>query len=162
MRPLGTQHGTVVLGHSTEATLARVYAAFTDPLELARLGMAGGGPRLILDEADFRVGGGDRYRLGTGTHPRFDGQTLYHDIVPARRLVTTDIVASGDVTLTVALSTLEFASVGQHTKIKLTAQVVTLVEEDEVCSRYAILFANLDCHLGVAALTLRQPPLLRR
>ena len=35
---LEAQHGTVVLGHTCEAPVALVYAAFADPLELARLG----------------------------------------------------------------------------------------------------------------------------
>ena len=104
-----------------------------------------------VDAGYVRVGGRDVFRFGRGNSLRFRGESIYHDIMPERRIVSSDIVSEGDVRLWVAATTLELTPMGPRTQLKLTAQVVWLdgaddVEGSDAC--YAALLAGLDRHLG--------------
>jgi uncharacterized protein YndB with AHSA1/START domain len=146
-----TQHSTLVQARSFEAPAARVFRAVSDPIERMRIYAAGAELTVAFEQLDLRVGGRDVFRFGRGNSLRFRGESIYHDIVPERRIVSSDIVSEGDVRLWVAATTLELTPMGPRTQLKLTAQVVWLdgadaVEGSDAC--YAALLAGLDRHLG--------------
>ena len=144
------QHTTIVVLRTYDAPVARVFAAISDPDE--RLRLNGGGDQLTIlpEEADLRVGGHDVFRFGRGDNLRFRREFIYHDIVPERRIVSTEIVCDGDVRLWVAATTLEFTAVGERTQLKVTAHIVRLEDADIDGSapRYEALLDNLERHLG--------------
>ena len=67
---------------------------------------------VVVEQADLSVGGHDVFKFGRGGNPRFRRQSIYHDIVPERRIVSTEIVCDGEVRLWVAATTLEFTPHG--------------------------------------------------
>lgn len=145
------QHSTVMQARAYEAPVARVFRAVSDPIERMRIYAAGAELTVAFEQLDLRVGGRDVFRFGRGNSLRFRGESLYHDIVPERRIVSTDIVSEGDVRLWIAATTLELTPLGPRTQLKLTAQVVWLdgadaVEGSDAC--YAALLAGLDRHLS--------------
>jgi uncharacterized protein YndB with AHSA1/START domain len=146
-------HSTMVLGRAFDATVARLYAALSDPAERALVGAAGDATVVVLDEADFRVGGREAFRFGSRINPRFRGQSLYHDIVPERRIVSTDMVYEREQLLSITVATLELEGEGCRTRVKLTAQIAWLDGADaldEPTLRYDTLLANLERHVGRA------------
>lgn len=151
------QHATFVLGRTCEAPLGRIWAAFSEPTERARLGAAGATMTVAVERADFLVGSSERHRFGSRSQPRFHGEIIYHDIVPEGRIVATEFTREGDVLLSVALTALEFRASGDQTHLKATTQTMYLGEPEgctDLSSRYEILFGNFDAYLGL-------PPRLR-
>src|SRR5262245_1732254 len=107
------QHSTVVLARTYDASAARIFRAISDPIERMRVYAASGQLTVAFEQIDLRVGGRDILRFGRGNDLRFRGESIYHDVVPERRIVCTDIVSEGDVRLWVAVATLELAPLGQ-------------------------------------------------
>lgn len=146
-----SHHSTIVLAQTFDVAIERLYAAIADPGERRQVWAAGDEMTLILDEADLHVGGRDVYRFGPANAPRFRGQSIYHDIVPACRIVSTDMVWEGTSRLlSVALTTLELASPGHGTRLKITSQLVWLDDGDAVegaDARCQTLIDNLASHL---------------
>ena len=145
------QHSTVVLARTYDASVARIFRAISDPIERMRVYAASEWLTVAFEQIDLRVGGRDIFRFGRGNSLRFRGESIYHDVVPERRIVCTDIVCEGDVRLWVAATTLELTSVGQRTQLRLTAQVVWLdgadaVEGSDAC--YETLLASLGRYLS--------------
>ena len=131
MSRLSSHHSTIVLARTFDVAIERLFAAIADPGERRQVWAAGDEMTLILDEADLHVGGRDVYRFGRANAPRFRGQSIYHDIVPACRIVSTDMVWEGTSRLlSVALTTLELASPGHGTRLKITSQLVWLDDGD--------------------------------
>jgi uncharacterized protein YndB with AHSA1/START domain len=121
-----TQHGTVVFERTYDAPISRVYAALADPVARARWSAPSDTSIFVYDEADFRVGGRDIFRCDSRSDPRHRGETRYHDIVPERRIVSTEVVDELDQRLSVAVITVELERKDERTKLKLTVQVVSL------------------------------------
>lgn len=151
MSRYASHHSTIVLARTFDHAVERVYAAIADPTERRDVWASGDTMRLVLDEADFHVGGRDVYRFGQPGVPRFRGQSIYHDIVPACRIVSTDMVWEGAARLlSVALTTLELASPGHGTRLKITSQLVWLDDGDTIegsDARLQTLIDNLARHL---------------
>ena len=149
MSPRAAQHSTIVVMRTYDAPVARVFAAIADPGQRLRL-YSGGELTIRPEEADLRVGGHDVFKFGRGDNLRFRRESIYHDIVPERRIVSTEIVCDGDVRLWVAATTLEFTPVGERTQLKVTAHIVRLEDADIDGSapRYEALLDNLERHLG--------------
>lgn len=146
-------HDTVVLARTFDASIARVFAAISDPVGRARVYGAGGRSTVIFSAVDVRPGGRDVFQFGSGDGRRFRGECIYHDIVPERRIVCTDLVFEGDVPLWVGVATLQFASIASRTQLKITAQGVWLDGADTIegaDARYATLLENLDRYLNTA------------
>jgi uncharacterized protein YndB with AHSA1/START domain len=80
----------------------------------------------VYDETDFRVGGRDIFRCGSSSDPRYRGETHYHDIVPERRIVSTEVVDELDKRLSADVITVELERAGERTKLKLTVQIVSV------------------------------------
>ncbi len=143
-------HSTLVFRRVLAAPAARVFAALSDPEERSLLGARGDETVILLDEADFRVGGREAFRFGARRNPRFRGRTTYHDIVPGRRIVATDVVYDQEELLSITVATVEIEPRGAGTQVKVTAQVAWLDGADareETTLRYETLIANLDRYL---------------
>ena len=121
-----SDHATRALERFYPVPVERVFAEFADPVARTRWS-APSGDALIYDEADFRVGGRDRFRCGPKGDPKFHGETLYHLIVPNERVITSETVDSGGQRLAVALTTLDFEATGDGTTLRITVQMVSLV-----------------------------------
>lgn len=150
MRDASTSHSTIVLGSMFDAAASDVYAAFSDPRELQRLGAAGTGAAVVVDEVDFQPGGRCVYRFGARRRPRFRGSMNYVDIVPGHRIVATEAVFEREIALTLSITTLEFRAIGAGTELKLTVQSAALDGADGIEGAgpgSEILFANLGPYL---------------
>jgi uncharacterized protein YndB with AHSA1/START domain len=121
-----THHGTVVFERTYDAPISCVYAALADPVARASWSAPSDTSIFIYDETDFRVGGRDVFRCGSSSDPRYRGETRYHDIVPGRRIVSTEVVDELDKRLSAAVITVELERAGESTKLKLTVQIVSL------------------------------------
>lgn len=150
MRDASTSHGTIVIGSIFDAAASDVYAAFSDARELQRLGAAGSGPAVVVDEVDFRLGGRCVYRFGNRRRPRFRGLMSYIDIVPGHRIIATEAIFEREMALSVSISTLELRTLGAGTELKLTVQTAALDGADRIEGAgpgSEILFANLVPYL---------------
>jgi uncharacterized protein YndB with AHSA1/START domain len=120
------QHATITLEHSYSAPVERVFSQFADPV--ARAGWsAPSNDVLIYDESDFRVGGKDVFRCGPKGDPKFRGETHYLQIVPNARVVSSETLDMNDQRLAVTLTTLEFESTKDGTRLTVTVQIVSFV-----------------------------------
>jgi uncharacterized protein YndB with AHSA1/START domain len=120
------QHATIAVERSYRAPVERVYSEFADPVARARWSTPANDV-LIYEETDFRAGGRDVFRCGPRTDPKFRGETSYHLIVPNKRVVSTETLDVDGERLAVSLSTLDFETTDEGTKLKLTVQIVSLV-----------------------------------
>ena len=81
-----SQHATIVLERTYQAPLERVFSEFADPVARARWSPPSNDV-LIYDQTDFRAGGRDLFRCGHKNDPKLCGETMYHLIVPNKRVV---------------------------------------------------------------------------
>ena len=102
------EHATFVVERKYEASPERAFAAWADPKAKARW-FVGSDAHL---ELDFRVGGRERSR-GTAPDGRaYSYEALFHDIVPAERIVYTYEMFLEGTRISVSLATVEFTPVG--------------------------------------------------
>jgi uncharacterized protein YndB with AHSA1/START domain len=131
-----SHHDKFVIERTLSAPLARVYAAWADPLAKARwFGGAPGQWELLLRESDFRVGGRERLKGAWQSGVTSDFVCVYHDIVPERRIVYTYDMFMGDRHLSVSVATIEFEAAGAGTRMRVTEQGVFLDDQDDAASR---------------------------
>lgn len=141
------QHSTIILARTYNAPIARVFAAVSDPGERARVFAGNGIMTIEFAQSDLRIGGRDSFLFGHETHRRFRGETIYHDIVPERRIVCTDIVYADDNRLWIGVATLEFIPVGHRTQLKVSVHMVWLDDAENhegSDGRYAALLEALE------------------
>src|ERR1700676_4736425 len=120
------QHATIVLERTYRVPVERVFSEFADPVARARWSPPSNDV-LIYDQTDFRAGGRDVFRYGPKDDPKFRGETLYHLIVPNKRVVSSETLDADGQRLAVSLNTLDFEPTGESTNLKLTVQMVSLV-----------------------------------
>lgn len=120
------QHATIILERSYRAPVERVFSEFADPGARARWSPPSN-EVLIYDVTDFRAGGRDAFRCGPPSDPKFRGETLYHLIVPNKRVVSSETLDADGQRLAVSLNTLDFEATGEGTNLRLTVQMVSLV-----------------------------------
>jgi uncharacterized protein YndB with AHSA1/START domain len=125
------QHATLTFEHSYPVPIERVFAEFADPVARAAWS-APSNDELIYDEANFCEGGRDRFRCGPKDAPRFHGETVYHLIVPHKRVVSTESLGAEGQHLAVALTSLEFEATTDGTHLKMTVQMVSFVGPDMI------------------------------
>src|ERR1700730_16330702 len=119
-----SRHATIVLERTYRASLERVFSEFADPVARARWSPPSNDV-LIYDQTDFRAGGRDVFRCGPRNDPRFRGETLYHLIVPNKRVVSSETLDTDGQRLAVSLNTLDFETTGEGTHLRLTLQTVS-------------------------------------
>lgn len=112
------KHHTFTVERTYPATVARVFAAWSDPKSKARW-FAGADNEHDLD---FRVGGAE---TTTAKHP--DGHLMvfashYQDIVPNERIVYSSTLTGDNVLSTVSLTTVELVPDGDSTRLVLVEQ----------------------------------------
>jgi uncharacterized protein YndB with AHSA1/START domain len=119
-------HATITLERSYSASPERVFSAFADPVTRAQWSPSSG-DAFIYDHADFREGGHDQFRCGPKNDPKFRGETIYHLIVPNKRVISTETVETDGQRLAISLNTLDFEPHATGTNLKLTVQLISLV-----------------------------------
>ena len=119
------RHATLAFERRCAAPVERVFAAYADVVERARLGTPSEAAALIYDEADFRVGGRDTFRCGSKDDPQYLGETHYHDIVPDSRIVSSETIDAAGVRLSAALNTMTFEADGSGTRILVIVQMIS-------------------------------------
>jgi uncharacterized protein YndB with AHSA1/START domain len=122
------EHATFVLERTYEAPPERVFAAWAS-VEAKRQwwGPREDGPAI---ELDFEVGGRERF-VGT----LYTYSALYQDIVPGQRIVYTYEMYREQDRISVSVATVEFASAGNGTALRMTEQGVFLDGHDTVAQR---------------------------
>ena len=101
-------HATFVVERKYEASPERAFAAWADPEAKARW---------FVDsdaylELDFRVGGRESSRGTAPDGSAYSYEALFHDIVPAQRIVYTYEMFLDRTRISVSLATVEFTPVG--------------------------------------------------
>lgn len=122
-------HDTFVLERDYPKTPAAVFAALSEPA-LKRRWFADSPNHDIQDfTMDFRVGGRENlsYRF-TGEAPIkgmiLTNDTVFQDIVPDQRVVTTSVMTLGNKRITAALMTFELRATATGTRLTCTHQAV--------------------------------------
>jgi hypothetical protein len=92
MNNTATDHATIVVKHTVNVPVARAYGAFANAREREAWAAPSGTAIFIYDETDFRIGGRDIARCGAKDEPRFRVEARYVDIVPLRRIVSTETI----------------------------------------------------------------------
>jgi uncharacterized protein YndB with AHSA1/START domain len=137
------QHGTIRLERRYKAAPKRVFAAWAEAEARAKWDVPG--RWLIAEQSfDFREGGRERKRFGPRDDPRFVADTIYLDIVPQRRIVFSYSMTSGDVPISVSLTTVELSPDGRGTHLLLTEHIVFLDGGDNAANREEGLSSMLD------------------
>lgn len=137
------QHGTIRLERTFKASPARVFAAWAEPKARAKWDVPG---RWVIAEQtfDFREGGRELKRFGPTDDPRFVTDTLYIDVVPARRIVFSYSMSGRGTPISVSLTTVELSPDGRNTHLLLTEQIVFLDGNDNTANREEGLASMLD------------------
>jgi uncharacterized protein YndB with AHSA1/START domain len=113
------EHATFVVERKYEASPERAFAAWADPEAKARW-YVDSDARL---EVDFRVGGRERSRGAAPDGRPYRYEALFHDIVPAARIVYTYEMFIEETRISVSLATVEFTPVGDNgTRLVFTEQ----------------------------------------
>jgi uncharacterized protein YndB with AHSA1/START domain len=139
-----TLHATLIFERNIPASIEQVFAAFADPAARSEWGAPSDTAVVIYDEADFREGGQDRFRCGSKANPNIHGMTRYLDIVPNRRVVSSETIEMGGKRLCASLTTLEFAADGETTRLTNTTQVASFIGDDMVRGHETGTNASLD------------------
>ncbi len=131
-------HATFSLERRYPVPVARVFAAWADPVAKAR--WFAPGPQ-SGHQLDFRVGGREVNHGGPAAGPVMTFESFYRDIVPAERIVYSSTLAAGEDVVTVSLTTVELTTVesgphgdgphGDGTRLVLTEQGTFLDGREE-------------------------------
>jgi uncharacterized protein YndB with AHSA1/START domain len=115
-------HHTMVLQRSYDAAPARVFAAWSDPELKARWFKGPEDWESSEFSMDFRVGGREVNRGGPPGGAVHTYQGVYHDIIPAQRIIYTYEMLADQTPISVSLATVEFKPEGSGTRLVLTEQ----------------------------------------
>jgi uncharacterized protein YndB with AHSA1/START domain len=146
-------HDTFVITRVFEATPARVFAAFADPVAKARWFI---GPKewgTFDHKLDFRVGGREVNRGGPADGAAHAFNAVYLDIVENQRIVYAYDMHIGDRRISVSLATIELKPHGKGARLTFTEQGAFLDGYDDAGSRQRGTEKLLD-QLGAALLLL--------
>lgn len=147
-------HDTFVVERTYDASPARVFAAWADPVAKARWFAGPDEWASSMFELDFRVGGRERNSGGTPGGPvhSFDGR--YADIVPDERIIMSYDMRMDETLISVSLATVEFRPAGGGTRLIYTEQGAFLDGHDTPAQREQGTIELLD---ALDAELLRQP-----
>lgn len=147
-------HDTIVLERIYESSPARVFEAFANPEARMRWSAPSPHVEIAYDSADFRTGGVDIGRCGPRGNLIYRIETRYQDIVPQKRIVSTEVVSQGANRLCFALITVELIAAGRDTRLILTDQVAAFGGRSMIKAHQAGHVAALD---NLTAELQRQP-----
>ena len=137
MTTRSTHHATVVIERSYDASPARVFAAWADPVAKAHWFEGPDEWTKGAKEFDFRVGGRERVSGGPVGGPVHAFDARYYDIVPNERIVYAYDMYLGEIRISVSLATVEFKPAGSGTRLIFTEQGVFLDGYDDADGRAA-------------------------
>ena len=137
-------HATLVFEREINASIEMVFAAFADANARSEWGTPSETAVVIYDSEDFREGGEDCFRCGAKTNPNINGKTRYLEIIPNRRIVSTETIMMDGKRLCAALTTLELIASGKNTKLKSTSQVASFIGQDMIRGHEQGNNASLD------------------
>jgi len=115
-------HSTFIIEREYSASPVRVFAAFANQETKRRWFVEGEGWEILEYTFDFRVGGREFSRFRFKGGPEMSNDTIHHDIVPNRRIVSSYAMTIGEQRLSVSLATVELAPAGEGTKLTYTEQ----------------------------------------
>ena len=120
-------HSTFQLERKLKASPERVFASFADETTKRRWFFEGNSHALEHHELDFKVGGRERAQMKMGPGTPVAGKTLvnetvYEDIVPARRSVTAYRMCMDGKPFSASLATIELLPAGSGTDLVFTHQ----------------------------------------
>jgi len=117
-------HTTFVIERVYDASVARVYAAFSEPGPRERWFVKGDGFAISEYDYDFRAGGIERGRFKPdGMDTYFINETRIFDVVENERVIFSySMAAEGQPPFSVSLVTAEFIVEGASTRLKFTEQ----------------------------------------
>jgi uncharacterized protein YndB with AHSA1/START domain len=121
-------HATFSLERDYPVPVAKVFAAWADPAAKAQWF---GGGSAADHQLDFRIGGREVVRGGPEGGPVMTFASSYHDIVPGERIVYSSTMAAGEDLMTISVTTVEFTSAGEGTRLTLTEQGTYLDGREE-------------------------------
>jgi uncharacterized protein YndB with AHSA1/START domain len=128
-------HATFVIERTYDASPARVFNAFADPVAKARW-FAGPDEWDTAEVGmDFRVGGHEVNRGGPPGGPVHTFEARYHDIVPNERIISSYEMYMDETRSSVSIATVEFEPAGEGTHLRYTEQGAFLDGLDSVASR---------------------------
>jgi uncharacterized protein YndB with AHSA1/START domain len=137
-------HATLVFERLVPAPVEQVFQALADPVARAAWGAPSDTAVVIYDAAVFREGGEDRFRCGSKADPNIHGTTHYLDIVPDRRIVSSETIEMGGARLCASLTTVELTPDGAATRLKSTSQLASFIGDDMVRGHETGNNASLD------------------
>lgn len=138
-------HATFALERRYDASPAHVFKAWSEPAAKA----SWFGPKELPHDSrefDFRVGGRERFEIGTPDGLTYIFDSRYADIVADQRIVYAYDMYRDDTRISVSLATVEIASDGTATKLTYTEQGAFLDGHDTPAERKhgtGILLDNL-------------------
>ena len=132
---MSVTHATFCIERTLHASPARVFRAFAD--QDAKDQWFTGAPHWVRTERsmDFRVGGRETSSVGEpgGVQHRFDA--TYFDIVANERIVFSYAMHLDEALMSVSITTIELAAVGDKTLMKFTEQGVFLLDPADALQR---------------------------
>lgn len=134
-------HGTFTVERRYDASPARVFHAYADPVAFRRWFVDGEGWTIHEWTHDFRVGGraSGRFRFGDETNDTWFNETEYLDIVPDRRIICSYVMGresvEGRLRNSASLGTTEFVPDGSGTRLVYTEQGAFLESRDDIALR---------------------------
>ena len=141
---MATVHATLIFERMVPANPDQVFAAYAEVNQRMAWGAPSDNTALIYDQADFREGGEDVFRCGSKSNPDIHGATRYLDIVPNRRIVSTETITVEGRRLCASLVTLELNPDGDRTKLTTTIQLASFVGQHMVKGHESGTNASLD------------------
>lgn len=128
-------HGTFSIERSYPQSAAKVFAAFATKATRRRWFVEGDGWEVFEFTFDFRVGGNETSRFSYKGGPEIRNDTMFHDIVPERRIVFAYRMSVGDSPISVSLTTIELTPSGRGTLLRYTEQGAFLDGADQLAGR---------------------------
>lgn len=123
MTDRSVEHATIVIERHYDATPAEVFAAWADAAARERWFVAAEGWAIAEYSHDFRVGGREQGRFAQKQDgPVYGNDTLYWDIVPARRIIFAYTMARDGAVISASLATVELRPDGLGTLLVFTEQ----------------------------------------
>lgn len=123
-------HADFTIERRYDASPARVFAAFADPVAKRRWSTCHDEGGFGEHRLDFREGGSETMRGAPTPDGVYAMRAIFHEIVPRERIVYSYEMLRDDIRLSVSLVTLEFHGESAGTRLAFTEQAVFLDGHD--------------------------------